>query len=265
MQTSRLLFRAPALVTKPAILPFSRTFASSSILKERVSDLIKHDHDELRTYKDNILNAKDDDEKVRWQNQFTWELARHSIAEELVVYPAMEKNCPGGKDVADKDRAEHRKVKELLNDFQKLKPDVEDFEPTLRALWSELDKHIKEEEAHDLPLLEKHTPADESTGLARSFDNTKMFTPTRSHPAAPDNGGLFETAAALMSAPLDRLGDLFRKYPRDPLVGEDPAGDKVDPLDAKDPLDPAADRPGRLKGGATLDTADRLGKKEHRV
>ncbi|KAH0108747.1 HHE domain protein, partial [Aureobasidium melanogenum] len=153
-----------------------RTFASSSILKERVSDLIKHDHDELRTYKDNILNAKDDDEKVRWQNQFTWELARHSIAEELVVYPAMEKNCPGGKDVADKDRAEHRKVKELLNDFQKLKPDVEDFEPTLRALWSELDKHIKEEEAHDLPLLEKHTPADESTGLARSFDNTKMFT-----------------------------------------------------------------------------------------
>jgi hypothetical protein len=61
-------------------------------LSQRISDLIKHDHDELRTYKDNILNAKDDDEKVRWQNQFTWELARHSIAEELVVYPAMEKN-----------------------------------------------------------------------------------------------------------------------------------------------------------------------------
>jgi len=73
-------------------MPFSRTFASSSPIMQRVSDLIKHDHDELRTYKDNILNAKDDDEKVRWQNQFTWELARHSIAEELVVYPAMEKN-----------------------------------------------------------------------------------------------------------------------------------------------------------------------------
>lgn len=92
MQTPRLLSRASALVTKPASLSFSRTFASSYILKQRVSDLIKHDHDELRTYKDNILNAKDDDERVRWQNQFTWELARHSIAEELVVYPAMEKN-----------------------------------------------------------------------------------------------------------------------------------------------------------------------------
>jgi hemerythrin superfamily protein len=91
MQTSRLLSRTSVLSTKSTI-PFSRTFASSSILNQRVSDLIKHDHDELRTYKDNILNAKDDDEKVRWQNQFTWELARHSIAEELVVYPAMERN-----------------------------------------------------------------------------------------------------------------------------------------------------------------------------
>jgi hemerythrin superfamily protein len=91
MQTSRLLSRTSVFSTKFTIL-FSRTFASSSILSQRVSDLIKHDHDELRTYKDNILNAKDDDEKVRWQNQFTWELARHSIAEELVVYPAMERN-----------------------------------------------------------------------------------------------------------------------------------------------------------------------------
>lgn len=92
MQTSRFTSRASALLTQRTAMPFSRTFASSSAIMQRVSDLIKHDHDELRTYKDNILNAKDVDEKVRWQNQFTWELARHSIAEELVVYPAMEKN-----------------------------------------------------------------------------------------------------------------------------------------------------------------------------
>ena len=91
---------------------------------------------------------------------------------------------------------------------------MKDFEPTLKTLWTELDKHIKEEEADDLPLLEKHTPADESATLAKSFDRTKMFIPTRSHPAAPDNGGLFETAAGLMAAPLDRLGDLFRKFPK---------------------------------------------------
>jgi hypothetical protein len=93
MQTSKLLTRTSLLSPKTkATISLSRSFTSSPLLTQRISDLIKHDHDELRTYKDNILNAKDDDEKVRWQNQFTWELARHSIAEELVVYPAMEKN-----------------------------------------------------------------------------------------------------------------------------------------------------------------------------
>jgi hypothetical protein len=92
MQTSRFLPRASTLLPKQTTKPIYRTFASSSAIMQRISDLIKHDHDELRTYKDNILKATDDDEKVRWQNQFTWELARHSIAEELVVYPAMEKN-----------------------------------------------------------------------------------------------------------------------------------------------------------------------------
>ncbi|KAI4716692.1 hemerythrin HHE cation binding domain protein [Aureobasidium sp. EXF-10727] len=214
MQTSKFLVRASMQVTKQASLPFSRTFASSSIAMQRVSELIKHDHDELRTYKDNILRATTDDEKVRWQNQFTWELARHSIAEELVVYPAMERNCPGGEALANKDRAEHRKVKELLYKFQKLNPDVEDFEPTLKALWSELEHHIKEEESEDLPHLEKHTPTDESANLAASFNRTKAFVPSRSHPSAPDDGGPFETVAGLMAAPMDRIGDMFRKFPK---------------------------------------------------
>jgi hemerythrin superfamily protein len=62
----------------------------------RVSDRIKHDHDELREYYNNIKNAQRDDDKVKWQNQFVWELARHSVAEEIVVYPAFEKHIPNG-------------------------------------------------------------------------------------------------------------------------------------------------------------------------
>ncbi|KAI4852839.1 hemerythrin HHE cation binding domain protein [Aureobasidium sp. EXF-8845] len=239
MQTSRFLPRASALLFKQTTTPISRTFASSSVAMQRISDLIKHDHDELRTYKDNILKATDDDEKVRWQNQFTWELARHSIAEELVVYPAMEKSCPGGKAMADKDRGEHRTVKELLYKFQGLNPDVVDFEPTLKALWRELSQHIKEEENGDLPTLEKHLSAGESEDLASSFNRTKAFVPSRSHPSAPDDGGPFETVAGLMAAPLDRIGDLFRKFPkldtRDPVVADGGVGDGVtfnDPVGA---------------------------------
>jgi len=65
----------------------------------------------LEEYYDNIINAPDEDAAARWRNQFTWELARHSIAEELVVYPTFEKILGGkGKQMADKDREEHQKV-----------------------------------------------------------------------------------------------------------------------------------------------------------
>lgn len=76
----------------------------------RVSDAIKRDHRELEDYYNNILDSTSDDDKTRWQNQFTWELARHSVGEELVVYPAMEKCLVDGKELADKDRKEHQKV-----------------------------------------------------------------------------------------------------------------------------------------------------------
>ncbi len=100
--------------------------AMSSANASTVMDAVKHDHAELKEYYENILGAKDDDSKIRWQNQFTWELARHSIGEELVVYPAMEKHMGDvGKQMADRDRAEHTKVgrgpiivESLLCDFR---------------------------------------------------------------------------------------------------------------------------------------------------
>lgn len=52
----------------------------------RVTNAIEHDHAKLKDYYHKILDAKDGDSKVRWQNQSTWELARHAIGEELVVY-----------------------------------------------------------------------------------------------------------------------------------------------------------------------------------
>ncbi|KIV84186.1 hypothetical protein PV11_06153 [Exophiala sideris] len=179
-----------------------------------VSGAIKHDHAELKDYYNKIMNSVDKDTQTRYQNQFTWELARHSIGEELVVYPAMEKYVDGGKDMAENDRADHREVKELLYEFQHLSASDPDFKPTLQRLWATLSKHIEEEESNDLPALEKSLPEGESDSMARSFARTKMFVPTRSHPGAPDRPP-FETVAGLMAAPLDRLGDLFRKFPKD--------------------------------------------------
>ncbi|EON62951.1 hypothetical protein W97_02177 [Coniosporium apollinis CBS 100218] len=182
--------------------------------KGKVSDAVIEDHRELEHYYNNIMNAKDADTKERWQNQFVWELARHSIAEELVVYPEFEKNLPNGHDMAEKDRGDHRVVKEKLYKFQKLKADDPDFEPTLRDLWQDLSEHIKDEENNDLPALEKELSAADSESVANSFERTKMFVPTKSHPSAPDKPP-YETVVGLMAAPMDRLMDMFKKFPKD--------------------------------------------------
>ncbi|OOQ90947.1 hemerythrin-like protein [Penicillium brasilianum] len=177
-----------------------------------ISAAIKKDHREIEDYYNKILASSTDKEKTQWQNQFVWELARHSIGEELVVYPQFEKKLPHGQDMADKDRQEHLLVKEQLKAFQNMRPSDPKFEPALKALMKDLSEHIKGEESNDLPQLEDNLSTEESEDLSRSFGRTKIFVPSRSHPSAPDKPP-FETAVGLMTAPIDHLADLFRSWP----------------------------------------------------
>ncbi|KAF9350997.1 hypothetical protein BGX26_010884 [Mortierella sp. AD094] len=179
----------------------------------RVSEAVKHDHRELEDAYNKILSSTSEDDKTRWQNQFTWELARHSVGEELVVYPAMEKHLKNGTQMADKDRRDHAAVKEKLYKFQSLKSTDHDFEPTLKDLWRDLALHIKDEEEQDLVALENAMQESESQDLCHSFQRTKKFAPTRSHPSAPDKPP-FENVAGLLAAPIDKLRDMFSKFPK---------------------------------------------------
>jgi hypothetical protein len=85
----------------------------------------------------------------------------------------------------------------------------------------DLDQHIKEEENDDLPALEKAISVSESQSLAKSFGRTKAFVPSRSHPSAPSKPP-FETIVGLLTAPIDHLGDVFRKFP-DETVSPNPS------------------------------------------
>jgi hypothetical protein len=88
------------------------------------------------------------------------------------------------------------------------------FRKTLDSLMDSFNQHIKEEEEVDLVKLEDVLAKSDSQSLARQFDRTKAFVPTRSHPLSPTKQP-FETAVGLMTAPLDRLRDMFRKFPND--------------------------------------------------
>jgi len=180
-----------------------------------ISAAITKDHRELEEYYNEVVNSSDHDHQQRFGNQFTWELARHSVGEELVVYPAFEKLLGSkGKEMAEDDRIEHHRVKELLKEFQNMKPAQPNYVSKLKELWGILSEHIKEEEKNDLPALEEalQASAGESERMAKSFGRTKAFVPSRSHPSAGEHPP-FETVMGLLTAPIDHVADLFRKFP----------------------------------------------------
>lgn len=201
--------------------PPLRTFtdaAAAPAAHTRILPAIKNDHRELEAHIHKILQSTDPDEQTRYQNQFIWELARHTIGEELVIYPALAKHVKNGQALADKNRTEHQGVKEQLKNFQGLSPTDPKFKPALQALLDEFERHVEQEEGEDLVRLEEELSRAESEALTRSLERTKMFVPSRSHPMAP-NKPPFETAVGLLTAPIDMVGDLFRKWPH-PGEGE---------------------------------------------
>ena len=105
-------------------------------------------------------------------------------------------------------------MKQQLYEFQKLSSDDARFQPCIRELWQAFKQHIKDEEEQDLVLLEDNLERDKTEQIGRSFQRTKHFVPTHSHPSAPDKPP-FETAVGLLAAPVDKLMDLFKKFPKD--------------------------------------------------
>ncbi|UKZ88617.1 uncharacterized protein TrAFT101_004366 [Trichoderma asperellum] len=204
---------------------FTRRTIRQALAMSTISEAIIKDHREIEQYYNEVINnAGDHDYQTRYGNQFIWELARHSVGEELVVYPAMEKYLgEKGKDMAESDRKDHAVVKEMLKTFQNMKSSDPDYVNQLQKLWGPLSEHIKEEEERDLPALEQQLQAveGESASMATSFGRTKAFVPSRSHPSAGEHPP-FETAMGLLAAPIDHLADLFRKFP-DQKVSPNPS------------------------------------------
>lgn len=62
--------------------------------------------------------------------------------------------------------------------------------------------------------MEQVLEESESQDLAMSFARTKHFVPTHSHPDAP-NKPPYETVAGMLSTPMDKMKDMFRKFPKE--------------------------------------------------
>ena len=171
-----------------------------------VVDILATDHREMLALLGEIEGNPDPAARRDLADTVTAEIMRHAVAEEMYVYPAVEKHLPDGKQEVEHDKQEHDEIVQILKQIE----DVDSAEPRFleltRQLEAQLRHHIEDEEADQFPRLRAHIPADELVELGTKVETAKKLAPTRPHPHAP-HSELFHKTVGPGVGLVDRLRD----------------------------------------------------------
>jgi hemerythrin superfamily protein len=176
-----------------------------------VIEILEHDHrevEEMFSELETLRGEVTDEAKERRKalvDQVTIELVRHSVAEEVIVYPEVEDRV--SSEEAEHAREEHAEAEETLKRLEKLDADDPDFEDELTTLMKEIRHHIEDEEGQMFAHMRQVIDADELRKLGARVESFKKVAPTRPHPNVP-NTPLARVAAGPAASMLDRMRDL---------------------------------------------------------
>src|SRR3954454_17218174 len=112
-----------------------------------VIEVLEHDHrevEEMFKELESLRGAATDEARSRRKeltDQVTIELVRHSVAEEVLVYPKVEDKV--GEDEVEHAREEHAEAEETLKRLEKLDADDPAFDDELATLMEEIRHHIE--------------------------------------------------------------------------------------------------------------------------
>src|SRR3954449_13124627 len=108
--------------------------------------------------------------------QVTIELVRHSVAEEVLVYPKVEKQVSAEE--AEHARKEHAEAEETLQRLEKLDADDPAFDDQLGTLMSEIRHHIADEEGEMFAHMRQVMDAEDMRRLGGRVAAFKRVAPT---------------------------------------------------------------------------------------
>jgi hypothetical protein len=176
-----------------------------------VIEILEHDHrevEEMFSELESLRGASTEQDKERRKTlteQVTIELVRHSVAEEVIVYPEVEDKV--SKEEAEHAREEHAEAEETLQRLEKLDADDPDFDDELATLMKEIRHHIEDEEGEMFKHMRETIDADELRKLGERVEAFKKVAPTRPHPNVP-NETFARVAAGPAASLFDRMRDL---------------------------------------------------------
>ena len=171
-----------------------------------VVDILTRDHQEMVELISRIEGAADAGTRRDLADAVIAEVMRHAVAEEMYVYPAVEKHVPHGKDEVEHDKEEHEEIVQIMKRLEDVDASDERFLELVRELDGKLRHHAEDEEKEQFPKLRQHLPAEDLMELGRKVEAVKRVAPTRPHPSAP-HAELFHKTVGAGIGLVDRLRD----------------------------------------------------------
>jgi len=176
-----------------------------------VIEILEHDHrevEEMFKALEALRGATGEDDlkrKKELADDVTIELARHSVAEEVLVYPKVEDKVSAEE--VKHAREEHAEAEETLARLEKLDASDPGFDAEVETLMAEIRHHIEDEEGQMFAHMRQVIDEDELRTLGERVEAFKKVAPTRPHPNVP-NETLPRVAAGPAASIVDRLRDL---------------------------------------------------------
>jgi hemerythrin superfamily protein len=171
-----------------------------------VVDVLTTDHREAVQLISEIRSTDDPGRRRDLADTMIAELVRHSVAEEMWVYPAMRDHVPGGTEAVEHDTREHKELERTMKELEGVDAADPGFLALVGQLETILDDHVRDEEADQFPKLRASLPREQLVELAGKVEASKKLAPTRPHPAAP-NAELFHKLVGPGVGLVDRLRD----------------------------------------------------------
>jgi hypothetical protein len=177
-----------------------------------VIDELTTDHREALELLDRIASSTDPDDRRSLADTVISEIVRHSVSEEMYVYPAMREHLPDGEKVIEHDTREHKQLEEVMKQLEAVQASEPRFDELVRELTEKLRHHAHDEETEQFPLLRDRVPREKLVELREKVDSAKKLAPTRPHPGAP-NSELFHKVVGSGVGLVDRLRDKLTNRP----------------------------------------------------
>jgi hemerythrin superfamily protein len=170
-----------------------------------VVDVLTADHRDIEDLVEQV-RASSGEERRDKTDTLIAELVRHSVAEEMHVYPAMKQHLADGDAAVAHDVEEHKELETIMKELESADVDGPGFSALMDELAETLRDHVQDEEAEQFPELREAIPRDEMVALADKVRTAKQAAPTRPHPSAP-NSELFHKSVGPGVGMIDRLRD----------------------------------------------------------